>query len=86
MNLDRKWWTAPGAKSIQWDRQQSRFEGGGYCTSPDSVDFTVVSPWFTGDVRVNIPGKFSVYNALAAIGTCALMGVPLNISKKGWKR
>jgi len=53
---------------------------------PDSVDFTVVSPWFTGDVRVNIPGKFSVYNALAAIGTCALMGVPFEYIKKGLER
>jgi len=48
--------------------------------------FTVVSPWFTGDVRVNIPGKFSVYNALAAIGTCALMGVPFEYIKKGLEK
>ncbi|GAE87536.1 UDP-N-acetylmuramoylalanyl-D-glutamate-2,6-diaminopimelate ligase [Acetivibrio straminisolvens JCM 21531] len=52
----------------------------------DSVDFTVVSPWFTGDVKVNIPGKFSVYNALAAIGSCALMGVPFEYIKKGLEK
>ncbi|HOM01202.1 MAG TPA: UDP-N-acetylmuramoyl-L-alanyl-D-glutamate--2,6-diaminopimelate ligase [Acetivibrio sp.] len=49
----------------------------------DSVNFTVVSPWFAGDIKVNIPGKFSVYNALAAIGSCALMGVPFEYIKKG---
>jgi len=35
---------------------------------------------------VNIPGKFSVYNALAAIGTCALMGVPFEYIKKGLEK
>lgn len=51
----------------------------------DSVEFKVVSPWFTGDIKVNIPGKFSIYNALSAIGSCALMGVPFEYISKGLK-
>jgi len=49
----------------------------------NSVEFKVISPWFSGDLSVNIPGKFSVYNALAAIGSCALMGVPFENIKEG---
>jgi UDP-N-acetylmuramoyl-L-alanyl-D-glutamate--2,6-diaminopimelate ligase len=49
----------------------------------DSVEFKVTTPWFSGDIRVNIPGKFSVYNALAAIGSCALMGIPFEYVKAG---
>jgi len=50
---------------------------------PNSVDFKVISPWFEGKISVSIPGKFSVYNALAAIGSCALMGVPFEYIQKG---
>lgn len=53
---------------------------------PDRVSFKVITPWFTGDVEVNIPGKFSVYNALAAIGSCALIGVPFEYIKEGLKK
>jgi|LSQX01.1.fsa_nt_gb UDP-N-acetylmuramoyl-L-alanyl-D-glutamate--2,6-diaminopimelate ligase len=49
----------------------------------DSVEFKIKTPWFEGDVRVNIPGKFSVYNALGAIGSCALMGVPFECIREG---
>jgi UDP-N-acetylmuramoyl-L-alanyl-D-glutamate--2,6-diaminopimelate ligase len=52
---------------------------------PDSVEFKVITPWFTCDISVNIPGKFSVYNALAAIGSCGLMGIPFEYIQKGLK-
>lgn len=51
----------------------------------DSVEFKVVTPWFSGEINVSIPGKFSVYNALAAIGSCALMGIPYEYIKTGLK-
>lgn len=51
----------------------------------DSVEFKVVSPWVNGEVKVNIPGKFSVYNALSAIGSCALLGIPFECIKEGLK-
>ena len=41
---------------------------------PDSVDFRLVSPWFEIDVSVGVPGEFSIYNALGAIGAAALLG------------
>ncbi|NLL05018.1 MAG: UDP-N-acetylmuramoyl-L-alanyl-D-glutamate--2,6-diaminopimelate ligase [Clostridiaceae bacterium] len=50
-----------------------------------SIEFDVITPWFTGKVHVNIPGKFSVYNALAAIGSSALMGNSFDYIKEGLK-
>ena len=41
----------------------------------DSVKFNVVTPWHSGEIKVNVPGKFTIYNALAAIGVCLLMGI-----------
>jgi len=41
---------------------------------PDSVEFRLVSPWFTFDLKVGVPGEFSIYNALGAIGASALLG------------
>ncbi|MDD2533400.1 MAG: UDP-N-acetylmuramoyl-L-alanyl-D-glutamate--2,6-diaminopimelate ligase [Eubacteriales bacterium] len=37
--------------------------------------FDLVSPWFSGEVFVGMPGKFNVYNALAAIASTACLGV-----------
>jgi UDP-N-acetylmuramoyl-L-alanyl-D-glutamate--2,6-diaminopimelate ligase len=54
-------------------------------THPDGVEFMVLSPWMTGNIKVGIPGKFSVYNALAAIGACGIMGVSLEDVKGGLK-
>ncbi len=51
----------------------------------DSVEFTVVSSWVQDRIFVNIPGKFTVYNALAAIGACRYMNVPIDVIKKGLK-
>jgi UDP-N-acetylmuramyl-tripeptide synthetase len=46
---------------------------------PDGVGFTVKGQKF----RLNIPGKFSVYNALSAIAAACEMGVPINIVAEG---
>lgn len=35
---------------------------------------------------LNIPGKFSVYNGLAAIGTCLCLGIPPSIIQEGLKK
>lgn len=52
---------------------------------PDSAEFKVLTPWVSENIRVNIPGKFSVYNALASIGACALMGVSFDSIRAGLK-
>lgn len=44
-------------------------------THPDRVDFLAKTPWFTIPVEVSVPGQFSVYNALAAIGLAGMMGI-----------
>lgn len=48
-----------------------------YVSEPDFVglDFMVKGKADL-EVRVNIPGKFNVYNALAAAGICCLLGIP----------
>lgn len=50
---------------------------------PRSVEFNAVTPWFSGRIVVNIPGRFSVYNSLAAIGVCGMLGVGYETVKKG---
>lgn len=44
-------------------------------THSDSVDFDVVAPTQTYRATVPVPGMFSVYNALTAIGVATMMGV-----------
>jgi len=53
---------------------------------PGHVEFDLLSPWFEGRFRVNIPGKFSIYNALAAIGVCGLIGVKAEAVRAGLER
>jgi UDP-N-acetylmuramoyl-L-alanyl-D-glutamate--2,6-diaminopimelate ligase len=50
---------------------------------PDSVEFRAITPWFSENIIVDIPGKFSVYNALCAIGVCGLMGISTGSIKSG---
>ena len=49
----------------------------------DCVEFDVLTLWGENKIKVNIPGKFTVYNTLAALGTCCLMGIPFENIKKG---
>lgn len=53
---------------------------------PQSVEFEVVTPWYTGNMKVNIPGRFSVYNALAAIGVCGMLGMNYDEVKAGLEK
>jgi len=50
---------------------------------PESVEFRVVTPWGSENIKVNIPGKFSIYNALGAIGACGLLNIPFDSIKEG---
>lgn len=54
-------------------------------TYADSVEFVVKTPWFTRPVKVSVPGKFSVYNALAAIGVCGMLGIDAEHIANGLK-
>lgn len=53
---------------------------------PQSVEFDLISPWYNGRFRVNIPGRFSVYNSLAAAGVSGLLGVSQEAVKAGLER
>lgn len=48
-----------------------------------SVAFDVETPWMRGKINVSVPGLFTIYNALAAIGVCSLLGVPYECMVKG---
>jgi len=51
------------------------FTAANIVTHPDSVDFDVVTAKETYAVKVPIPGLFSVYNALTAIGIATMMNI-----------
>ncbi len=44
--------------------------------APDGVAFDAVGSRGTARVRLGIPGRFSVYNALGVIAACSTLGVP----------
>jgi UDP-N-acetylmuramoyl-L-alanyl-D-glutamate--2,6-diaminopimelate ligase len=52
-------------------------------THSNSVEFECITPWFTETIKVSVPGLFSVYNALAAISVCGLLGVSPQAIKEG---
>ncbi|MBR5337467.1 MAG: UDP-N-acetylmuramoyl-L-alanyl-D-glutamate--2,6-diaminopimelate ligase [Lachnospiraceae bacterium] len=49
------------------------------------VDFKVKGI-MEGEFELNLPGKFSIYNALAAIAVCRIFGVPDDVTKKALKK
>ena len=52
-------------------------------THSDHVTFHAVTPWYETDVLVSAPGLFNVYNALAAISACGLLGVSPEAIREG---
>ncbi len=49
----------------------------GYVSDPDFVGIRFdVTGQFDISVRVNIPGRFNVYNALGAVAVCSFLGLP----------
>jgi UDP-N-acetylmuramoyl-L-alanyl-D-glutamate--2,6-diaminopimelate ligase len=53
---------------------------------PGSVEFEMISPWYGGRFKVDIPGRFSVYNALAAAGVCGLLGIEEEAVRAGLEK
>lgn len=53
---------------------------------PKSVEFDMDSPWYGLRLRVNIPGRFSVYNALAAASVSGMLGLPAEAVMAGLDR
>lgn len=49
------------------------------------VSYKLKTPTYTEDIYINIPGRFSVYNTLAVIGTCYILGIDINIVKEALK-
>lgn len=45
--------------------------------------FTLRSPWYNGEVFVGMPGRFNVYNALAAICCAGIAGAPFSAVQQG---
>jgi UDP-N-acetylmuramoyl-L-alanyl-D-glutamate--2,6-diaminopimelate ligase len=40
-------------------------------------EFRVATPWGESEIRLPLPGRFNVYNALAALAACGALGTPL---------
>lgn len=53
---------------------------------PNGVEFDIASPWYALRLHVNIPGRFSVYNALAAAGVSGMLGAPAEAVMAGLDR
>lgn len=52
----------------------------------DSVEFDVVSKWGECHIKTGIPGLFSVYNSLAAIGAALISGISFEVIKAGLEK
>lgn len=50
------------------------------------VSFTLVTPGYKTDLEIKIPGKFSVYNALAAAAAAYAEGIEKNVIIEGLKK
>ena len=53
---------------------------------PGAVRFGMVSPWYNRSFSVNIPGRFTVYNALAAASVSGVAGIPEDAVALGLER
>jgi len=51
-------------------------------THPNAVEFDVTTPEWTEHIILNVPGRFNVSNALAAIGIASLSGVSCKAIKE----
>lgn len=54
--------------------------------SPDGSSFDLVSPWGEMKIRVNLPGRHNVSNALAAIAATAVRGISLSVIADSLKK
>jgi len=46
--------------------------------APDGVEFTAAAAGESARIRLGIPGRFSVYNALGVLAACTALGIPLS--------
>lgn len=50
------------------------------------VYYKLITPTYTDDIYIPIPGKFTVYNTLAVIAVCYILNIPKEIVLEGLKR
>lgn len=50
---------------------------------PDGTTFEVATPWGSATVRLNLPGRHNVSNALAAIAATGVRGIGLDVMVRG---
>lgn len=55
-------------------------------TDKSGVEFDLQSPWGDVRIKVGIPGRFSIYNALAAIGACGVLGISIDNMAAGLEK
>lgn len=47
------------------------------------TSYRLVTPTYEADIFIPVPGKFTVYNTLAVIATCYLLGISIDVIKEG---
>lgn len=50
------------------------------------VSYTLITPTYETKINVPVPGRFTVYNTLAVISACYILGIPIDIIKKGLEK
>lgn len=66
--------------------QKADIMAGNLQLSANGVQFHVAERGMVYPVRLAIPGAFTVYNALSAIGACAALGVPAEVIQAGLEK
>jgi UDP-N-acetylmuramoyl-L-alanyl-D-glutamate--2,6-diaminopimelate ligase len=51
--------------------------------TPQGATFTLVTPKYSGEINLNTPGKFSIYNGLAAASGAYVLGYSFEDIKRG---
>lgn len=73
----------PNSLTYGIDRQDADIVGKNITIKPNKVEFTLSYKGQEQKAQLKIPGKFSVYNALAATGICLKLGLDLQEISRG---
>lgn len=70
-------------KKISYGMKDAEIRGSNVDQRAEGSSFTLHVPDDSIDVKIKVPGKFNIYNSMAAAGACLVLGVPLKEIAKG---
>ena len=68
------------------ESEEANLRGTNICLGSDHIEMDVCSGQETAHLRLNIPGRFTVSNALVALGIAVQLGIPLEDAAKALSR